>query len=310
MNNIRIVFMGTPAFASNILEGLIQNGFNIVGAVCQPDKQYGRKKQLKACEVKEKCLELNIPVLCPERIRKQYQEIIDLKPDLIITCAYGQIIPKALLDYPKYGCINVHASLLPKYRGASPIQTAIINGEIITGMSIMFMNEKMDEGDILYQKQIPIDIHDTNTDLFNKMSDLALEMLIEFLPKLFNNDINPIKQDESLVSYAPLLNKDIEHITFNRNVLQVYNHIRGLLDNPGCYFMIDEKRYRIEKVFFEYNENVDPNTFIGLEKDYLRLDCIDGYIKVFNIKPEGKNTMDAKSFYNGVGRNLVGRKLG
>ncbi len=309
-NKEKIVFMGTPKFASKILEGLFNAGFNIVAVVCQPDKPVGRKKVLTACDVKQKAIDLNIPVYTPNRIKKEFEDIVALKPDLIVTSAYGQIIPKQILDCPKYGCINTHGSLLPKYRGASPIQSAIMNGETSTGMSIMFMNEKMDEGDILYQRQIDIDIHDTSTTLFEKMSELALEMLIEFIPKIFKNDICPIKQDDALATYAPMLNKDDEEIHFNDDVLKVYNHIRGLLDNPGCYFIVDNKRYRIEKAFFEYDDNTDSNTFIGIQDDYLRIDCVNGYIKIYDIKPEGKNVMNAKAFYNGVGRNLVGKKIG
>lgn len=308
--NQRIVFMGTPMFAANVLEGLIKADFNIVGVVTQPDKEYGRKRELRASDVKSMALKYNIPVLTPYKIRNEYEPIIALEPDLIITSAYGQIVPKALLDYPKYHCINTHGSLLPSYRGASPIQTAIINGETKTGMSIMYMNEKMDEGDILYQKEIDIDINDTSTTLFEKMSNLALEMLLEFVPKIFNDDINPIVQDHSKATYASLLSKEIEYIAFNENVLKVYNHIRGLLDNPGCHLILKDKKYKIEKVSFEYCDNTNVNTFIGLENDYLRIDCIDGFIKIYQIKPEGKNSMDAKSFFNGTGRNLVGEHLG
>ena len=308
--NQRIVFMGTPMFAANVLEGLIKADFNIVGVVTQPDKEYGRKRELRASEVKSMALKYNIPVLTPYKIRNEYEPIIALEPDLIITSAYGQIVPKALLDYPKYHCINTHGSLLPSYRGASPIQTAIINGETKTGMSIMYMNEKMDEGDILYQKEIDIDINDTSTTLFEKMSNLALEMLLEFVPKIFNDDVNPIVQDHSKATYASLLSKEIEYIAFNENVLKVYNHIRGLLDNPGCHLILKDKKYKIEKVSFEYCDNTNVNTFIGLENDYLRIDCIDGFIKIYQIKPEGKNSMDAKSFFNGTGRNLVGEHLG
>ena len=306
----RIVFMGTPAFAANILEGLIKNGFNIVGAVCQPDKEYGRKRQLRACEVKQLCNEFNVPVYSPLKIRKDYEDIINLKPDLIVTAAYGQIIPKQLLDLPEYGCINAHGSLLPKYRGGAPIQRAIINGEDKTGISIMYMDEKMDEGDIIYQKSIDIDIHDTSSILFDKLSNLALDMLIEIIPKIFECDISPVKQDHSLASYAYNLDKQIEHIDFYDKTINVYNHIRGLLDNPGCYFMYDNKRYRIESAFYSLCDNTIANTFVGLENNYLRIDCTDGYIEVYKIKPEGKNSMDAKAFFNGAGRNMIGVTLG
>lgn len=306
----RIVFMGTPDFASNILSGLIEAGFNIVGAVCQPDKKVGRKQILKASAVKEECCKYSIPVFTPAKIRNDYQDIIDLKPDLIVTAAYGQIIPVELLNCPEYGCINAHGSLLPKYRGGAPIQRAIINGEEKTGISIMYMNEKMDEGDIICQKEIDIDIHDTNSSLFTKLSDLALQMLIEVIPEVFKGNINAVKQNHDEATYASNLDKEIEHIFFNDDVLKVYNHIRGLLDNPGAYFIYDNKRYRMEKVFFEYCENTDVNTFVGLETDYLRIDCLNGFIKVYSIKPEGKNSMDAKAFFNGAGRNMVGAKLG
>ncbi|MBP5280819.1 MAG: methionyl-tRNA formyltransferase [Erysipelotrichaceae bacterium] len=306
----RIVFMGTPEFASNILKGLYEAGFNIVGVVSQPDKEVGRKRILQPSPVKQLAIELGLPVVTPVKIRNDYEEVLSFDPELIITAAYGQIVPKAILDYPKYKCINTHGSLLPKYRGGAPIQRAIINGEKETGMSIMYMNEKMDEGDILYQKSLPIDIHDTNADLFHKLSDLALEMLLEFLPKLFEGDFTPIKQNHEEATYAYNLDKEIEHISFNDDVLKVYDHIRGLLDNPGCYFMMKDRKYKIEKCFCEYDDKVDPNTFVGLEDDYLRFDCNNGYIKVYMIKPEGKNSMDGKSFYNGAGRNLTGEKLG
>ena len=307
--NERIVFMGTPDFAANILEGLIKAEYNIVAVVTQPDAEIGRKRVLTPSSVKSVALKYNIPVLTPNKIRLEYEPVLAYKPDLIITSAYGQIIPSEILDYPKYKCINTHGSLLPKYRGASPIQTAIINGETTTGMSIMYMNEKMDEGDILVQKTIDIDIHDTSTTLFNKMSNLTLDILLDFLPKLFHNDINPIKQDDSKATYTHLLKKDIEHIDFNDNVLNVYNHIRGLLDNPGCHFMIKGKKYKIIGAFYELADNCKPNTFIGLFDNYLRIDCKDGFIKIYDLKPEGKNTMNAKAFFNGNGRNLVGETI-
>ena len=302
--------MGTPAFAANILKGLYEGGFNIVGVVSQPDKAVGRKHELTPSEVKKTAMELNIPVCTPVKIRSDYEEVLKFDPDLIITSAYGQIVPKEVLDYPKYKCINTHGSLLPKYRGGSPIQTALINGETKTGMTIMYMNEKMDEGDILYQKELPIDIHDTNTILFEKLSDMALDMLIEFLPQLFEGNINPIAQDHSEATYAPILQKEIEHISFNDDVLNVYNHIRGLLDNPGAYFMYNNRKFKIEKVFFEECDNTKAGIFKGLEKDYLRIDCLNGFIRVYQIRPEGKNSMDAKAFYNGNGRNMAGERLG
>ena len=172
------------------------------------------------------------------------------------------------------------------------------------------MAKKMDQGEILYQKAIPIGIEDTNTTMFERLSDLALEMLLEFLPKLFNGDVAPISQNEEEATYAWNLEKEIEEIDFDEDVKKVYDHIRGLLDQPGAHFVYKDKKYKMEKVFFEYEEGCVPNTFVGLEKDYLRIDCKNGFIKVYQIKPEGKNSMDAKSFYNGNGRNMAGETLG
>ncbi len=301
--------MGTAGFSADILKGLLDAGFNIVGAVCQPDKEVGRKHELKACEVKQVCLERGIEVISPSRVRDDYQDVLAMDPDLIIACAYGQIIPKQLLDYPRFGCINTHASLLPKYRGSSPIQTAILNGEKITGMSLMYMNEKMDEGDIIAQEEIKISIEDTNTTMFERMSKVALKMLIEYIPRIYEGDIQARPQDHDQATYAPKLNKEIEHILFNDEVQKVYDHIRALLENPGCYFVMKGRKYKIEKAFYGESDSTDAGVFIGLEGDYLRLDCKDGFIKVYQIRPEGRNSMDARSFYNGVGRNMTGAGL-
>lgn len=307
--NERIVFMGTPDFAANVLEGLLENKYNVVGVVSQADKKVGRKQVLTPSPVKEMALKYDLPVFTPACIKDDYQDILALKPDLIITCAYGQFIPSVLIDYPKYKAINTHGSLLPKYRGGAPIQYSIINGENKTGISIIYMTKKMDAGDILYVKELPIDIKDTNTTLFAKLSDVARNALIEFLPLFFKGEFNRLPQAENEVTFAYNLTKQDEYINFNDDVLKVYNHIRGLLDNPGAYSILDNKKYKFMEVGFDYANNTSPCVFKGLEEDYLRIDCQNGFIKVFNIRPEGKNTMDGKSFYNGNGKNLVGEKF-
>ena len=296
MNNQRIVFMGTPSFASNVLEGLLANNYNVVGVVTQPDKEVGRKRVLTPSAVKEVALKHNIPVFTPRKIRNEYDDILALEPELIITCAYGQIIPNAILDYPKYKCINTHGSLLPRGRGGAPIQHALIDGDEKTGITLMFMNEKMDKGDILYQKELTILDEDTNTTLFAKLSDLALDMLLEFLPKYFVGDFMQTKQDDSLATYTYNLTKQDEFIAFNDDTKCVYNHVRGLLDNPGAYFVVSDKKYKLIKVGYELAEVDKSNTIVGLENNYLRINCLNGFIKVFVIKPEGKNEMDAKAF--------------
>ena len=306
--DIRIVFMGTPEFASNVLKGLVENNYNIVAVVSQPDKEVGRKRILTPSPVKEMALSHGLKVLTPVKIRKEYEEVLSLEPDLIITCAYGQIIPKALLEYPKYKCINTHGSLLPKGRGGAPIQRSIMNGEDKTGITIMFMNEKMDEGDILYQEEMPIDIHDTNATLFNKLSDLALQMLLKFLPEYIKGNYKAIKQDNDKASYTYNITKEEEFISFNEDVKKVYDHIRGLLDNPGAYFVANDKKYKLISVDFEYCNDTDAGLIRGLENNYFRIDAINGFIKVLKIKPEGKNEMDARAFFNGAGRSLVNIK--
>ncbi len=307
--NERIVFMGTPNFAANVLSGLLENNYNVVGVVSQADKKVGRKQILTPSLVKEVALKYGLPVFTPICIKNDYQNILDLDPELIITCAYGQFIPSALIDYPKYKAINTHGSLLPKYRGGAPIQYSIINGETKTGISIIYMTKKMDAGDILYTKEIDIDINDTNTTLFDKLSDLAKKSLLEFLPTFFKGEFNRIPQNEDEVSFAYNLTKQDEYINFNDDVLRVYNHIRGLLDNPGAYSILGDKKYKFMEVSFAYSNDTSPCVFKGLEENYLRIDCQNGFIKVYKIRPEGKNTMDAKSFYNGNGKNLIGEKF-
>ena len=305
----RIVFMGTPHFAANVLEGLLDSGYNIVGVVSQADKKVGRKQILTPSSVKELALKYNIPVFTPFSIKDDYQNILDLNPDLIITCAYGQFIPGILLDFPKYKAINIHGSLLPKYRGGAPIQYSIINGDKKTGISIIYMTKKMDAGDILYTKEIDIDINDTNSSLFNKLSGVARSAILEFLPLFFKGEFNRTIQNEKEVSFAYNLTKEDEYINFNDDVLKIYNHIRGLLDNPGAYSILNDKKYKFIEVGFGYCDNSNPCVFVGLEDNYLRVDCQNGFIKIYKIRPEGKNTMDAKSFFNGVGKSLVGDKF-
>ncbi len=302
----KIVFMGTPEFAAHVLESLIRENYEVVGVVCQEDKKIGRKQILTAPPVKEVALKYGIEVFQPHRIRLDYEKVKEWAPDLIITSAYGQIIPKEVLDIPRYHCINTHASLLPLYRGAAPIQRAIMNGEKVTGMTIMYMNEKMDEGDILMQKEVEITKEETNASLFEKLSYVTVDMLKELLPKIFREEVTGIPQDHEQATYAPMLKKEEEFISFHEDIEKVYDHIRGLLDNPGAYGILENKKYKFLKVSCERGKS-DPGVFKGLEKDYLRIDAEGGFLKVYKLKPEGKNEMDARAFHNGAGRNLIGK---
>ena len=299
MNDIRIVFMGTPDFACNILQTLINNKYNIVCVITQPDKPVGRKKILEPTPVKVIAQTNNIDVLQPINIKEDYKDILEYKPDIIITCAYGQIIPKDILEYPKYKCINIHASLLPKYRGGAPIHYAIINGDTKTGITIMNMVEKMDAGDILVQEEINIDIKDTTEILFNKLSILGSNMIIKYLDDYINNKLVPIKQDESKVSYAYNITRDKEFINFNREVLEVYNHIRGLISWPIGYSIINDIKIKFYDIEYISDNNSIPLKVYGLKDNKLQIGCINGYILVNKLQVAGKTIMDAKIFYNG-----------
>ena len=309
MKNKRIVFMGTPMFAAHVLDGLMSAGYNIVAVVTQTDKKIGRKQIVTYTPVKEVAMKYNLPVLQPRKIREEYQEVIDFKPDMIITCAYGQIIPKILLDTPSCGCINTHGSLLPKYRGGAPIQWSIINGEKETGVTLMYMDTKMDEGDILFKEAIAIEEEDTNESMFEKLSDLALKMLLEHLDDILMGKVEAIKQDNNEATYAYNLSKEDEYINFNRDNLVVYNHIRGLLSNPGAYSIIDTKKYKFHKVRRIDEVLTEASMVYGLYDNALAIGTKNGTILVDEIQSEGKNKMDAKAFFNGAGKNLVGKKF-
>ena len=301
--------MGTPLFASNILEGLINDQREIVAVVTKEDKRIGRKQILTPPPVKEVAMKYGIPCLQPKRIRKEYEEVLNYEPDLILVCAYGQIIPKAVLDHPRYGCVNTHGSLLPKYRGGAPIQRSIIEGEKETGITLMYMSEKMDEGDILAQDKLVIADDDTNSSLFSKMSDLALAMLRRDLDKIIRGEIKAIPQDHDKATYAYNLKKEDEYIDFGEQVRKVYDHIRGLLDDPGAYSVLDDKVYKFHKVRYTDEVLTEPCTIYGLYDKALAIGAKDGTILVDIIQSEGKKAMDARSFFNGLGKSLVGKKF-
>jgi len=235
----RVVFMGTPTFSVPVLEALIKN-YKVKAVVTQPDKQVGRSGKIAKPPVKVVAEENNIVVIQLDKIKEQYQEVIDLEPDLIVTCAYGQILPKELLDYPKYGCINVHASLLPKLRGGAPIHRSIINGETKTGITIMYMAEGMDDGDIISQKEIEILDTDTASTLHDKLSILGSDLLIETLPSILDGTNERTPQESSLATFAPIIKKEDEKIDFNKTSKEVYNQIRGLNSFPGAKVAKDD----------------------------------------------------------------------
>lgn len=300
MEKLKIVYMGTPDFSVGPLVNLIEK-YDVIGIVTQPDKEVGRKKEIKFSPVKEVALKNNIKLFQPNKIREEYKDILDLNPDIIITCAYGQIIPKEILDYPKYKCINIHASLLPKLRGGAPIHKAIIDGYDKTGVTIMYMDEKMDSGDILYQKEIKIEDDDDAGTLFDKLSKLGSEMIMDFLPKLISNDFKIIKQDESEVTYAFNITREEEKINFNKTTKEVYNQIRGLYPWPISYTILDDKKVKIyEAKIGNSNKDGQVGEIIEINKDSIGVKTLDGEILITKLQFEGKKMVDVKSYLNGL----------
>ena len=300
MNKLRVVYMGTPEFSVEPLKK-IDELYDVLLVVTQPDKEVGRKKEIVYSPVKKYALENNIEVFQPVKIREDYKRIIECNPDIIITCAYGQIIPKALLDYPKYKCINIHASLLPKYRGGAPIHHSIINGDDYTGVSIMYMDEKMDSGDIIYQEKVKIEDSDNVGTMFNKLSVLGSKMIIKVLPDILDNRIKPIKQDEDKVTYAYNISKEDEKLNFNNSTRNIFNKIRGLNPFPVCYSMLDNKRIKIySSRIGSSNKDGKVGQIINIYSDGIGIKTNDGEIIITELQIEGKKKQSVKDYLNGV----------
>lgn len=300
--------MGTPLFSVAVLDKLIKN-YNVVGVVTQPDKKIGRGGKIGITPIKQLALNNGILVLQPQKIRDEYQEIINLEPDIIITCAYGQIIPKELLDYPKYGCINVHASLLPKLRGGAPIQRAIMNGYDKTGITIMYMDVSMDSGDMIESREIDIPFDMNYKNLHDKLSKLGSELLIEVLPRIISGDINPIKQNEDEVTYGFNISKEDEKINFSNSKINIYNQIRALDGFSGAYCYLQGRRLKVWSSIITDNHysNLLDGEITKIYKKGIGVKVSDGEIIFTEVQPEGKKRMSAISFANGV--DLIGKVL-
>ena len=309
--DLKVVFMGTPGFSVPVLDALIKN-YKVKAVITQPDKQVGRSGKIAKPPIKILAEENNILVIQLEKIKESYQEIIDLDPDLIVTCAYGQILPKELLDYPKYGCINVHASLLPKLRGGAPIHRAIINGYKKSGITIMYMAPGMDDGDIISQKEIEITDIDTASTLHDKLSKLGSELLIETLPSIINGTNERVKQDSSLVTYAPTIKPEDEKIDFSKTSYQIYNQIRGLNSFPGAYFMLDGKRFKVWESIIkeEYFPQKLDGEIVKIYNEGIGIKTHNGVIVLTIIQPEGKARMNARDYLNGLKEEIIGKVIG
>lgn len=309
MKDKRVVFMGTPDFSVPVLEKLIENT-NVVLVVTKKDAYVGRKKVLTESPVAICAHEHNIEVYKPNKLKEDYEYILNKKPDIIITCAYGSIVPKVVLDYPSYGCINVHASLLPKYRGASPIVASILNGEKETGITIMYMDEGIDTGNIIMSRSIEIEDNDNSLSLSNKLSLLGANLLIDTLPKIFEGENFDIPQDNEEATYVGMLKREDEHIDFNNSVDNIKNQVRAFSPEPYAFINIDDTEYKISEVEIKKCDVSKIGVIVEVNKDSFGITAKDGIVYIKRIKPSGKKEMSVKDFFNGFDKtSLLNKKV-
>ena len=305
---MKIIFMGTPDFSVGTLEALVEAGHEVVLAVSQPDKPKGRGKEMQFTPVKECALKYNIPVYQPRRVREAecIEELRKYNADIMVVVAFGQILPKEILEMAPYGCVNVHASLLPKYRGSAPIQWAIINGEEVTGVTTMQMDEGLDTGDMLLKTEIPIEEKETGGSLFDKLAAAGAKLCVETLEALQNKTVTPIPQGETTTAYAKMLDKQLGNIDWTKRAVEIERLIRGLTPWPSAYTDWNGKVMKIwdAEVDFEIVETVEivearPGTIVKVEKDAFYVQTGDGLLKVLELQIPGKKRMDAGAFLRG-----------
>lgn len=315
---MKIVFMGTPDFASEVLKSLLESEHQVLAVFTQPDKPRGRGKKISYTPVKEMALEAQIPIYQPRRIRDEENlEILkQINPDVIIVAAYGNILPKEILDLPPYGCINIHASILPKYRGAAPIHWAIIKGETETGISIMQMDEGMDTGDVLLLERIEISEEADTGEIFAKLASLGSKMIIEVLEKIKDGKLIPVKQKEEEATYAPMLTKKDELLDWDMSSKDIYNKIRGMNPWPGVYTYFRGDRLKIQKsILIDEKQVIEykPGEIIDFSEEGIFIAANPGTIALKIIQPAGKKQLNFKDFINGyqISRGeLLGKQNG
>lgn len=309
----RIVFMGTPDFSVPILEALVNAGYPVVLAVTQPDRPKGRKKVLTESPIKETALKHDIPVFQPEKLKHNFQPILDSKPDLIITAAYGQILPVDLLQTPEFGCINVHASLLPELRGGAPIHYAILQGKRETGVTIMYMVEKLDAGDMLTQKTVSIEEDDNVGKLHDKLADAGAELLLNTLPKLADHLLTPTPQNHDKATFAANIKREQEKIDWRNSSDVIYNQIRGLNPWPVAFTSYHNQSM---KIWWGFPDNQtydsDPGEIVRVDQESFTVMCGNNYgLQINEIQPAGKKRMTVEEYLRGSsGRLKTGTKLG
>lgn len=308
--NIRTVFMGTPDFALATFEGLIEAGLDVVGVYTQPDRPKGRGKKMAAPPVKELAMKHGIPVFQPRRLRDEQAvaELAELKPDLIVVVAYGQILPQSVLDLPQYGCINVHASLLPRHRGAAPINKAIIDGDETTGVTTMMMDIGLDTGDMLVKRSLPISSSETAGQLHDRLALLGREAMAETLARLCAGTLDAEVQDDSLSTYAPMMKKEDGCIDWSQNALTIHNLVRGLDPWPAAYTTLDGKTLKIADTAV-CDEQGQPGTILRADGDGVVVACGQGALMINGLQLPGKKRLSAADFVRG--RSLtIGTLLG
>ena len=305
---MRVLFMGTPDFARSALESLINSDFEVVGVVTQPDKPVGRKQILTPPPVKECALLHGLKVYQPQTLRgEEFAELLnDIAPDVIVVAAYGKILPKNVLDFPKYGCINIHASLLPKYRGASPINAAIINGDEVTGITIMHMAEGIDTGDMILKREVPIGNDETFADIHDKLAQVGGELIVEALELIKSDSAPREKQDESKASHVAKIDNDMCEIDWSLSAKNIHDKIRGLSPIPTAFTWINGKKLKIYKSRIadesEYNGNVSRENKHGeviIADKTIRVKTFDKFIELLELQIEGGKKLSAGDFING-----------
>ena len=307
--DLNLIFMGTPQISADVFEAMINDGYHFVGLVCQPDHPVGRKGIIEKCPTKLVAEKYNIPVFQPIKIRDDYSFMNNLKVDLVITLAYGQIVPQGFLDIPRLGCLNLHGSLLPKLRGASPVQTALINNEKVTGVTLMEMVKAMDAGRMYGKKEVIISDDDNSTSLFKKIGEAARDLVLELLPKYINGEIKGEEQNESEVTFCSLIKPEQEKIDLSKDIKDIYGLIRGLSDEPGAYLYLNNQKVKIFKANIANNVvNAEVGTIVEADKRGLLIQLNNGQLAILELQKEGKKRMDYRSFING-NQNLLGAKF-
>ena len=307
---MRVVFMGTPDFARTALEALIKAGHKIVLVVTQPDKPKGRSGKLQISDVKDCAIKNGIEVFQPEKIKEESSVsfLKSIDADIYVVAAFGQIISKEILDIPRYGCINIHASLLPKYRGAAPIQQAILDGEKVTGVTIQQMNTGVDTGDILLQREYAISDDETGGSLFDRLSILGADLVIEALDLIEKGKIIPRPQDESKATHCGKIKKDMGLIDWSWSATKIERYIRGLNPWPSAYTYMDGRQLKIWKAYVS-DEKGECATVLKVDKKSITIGCGEGSVRVLEVQLEGKKRMEMSAFLLG-NRILEGDRIG